>query len=338
MCMLIAAPASGESCSFRDVLALSATGGLLPERRQAYRGCMLFHPRTPGLATAIAAMVAALGALVLAAPQTTTAAQPLVDRAAAYVTEYARSLSSFVAEERYDQWLRTGGLAVRQPGANPMRPSAYEQRRHLVSDYALVKVGGPNGWVSFRDVLEVDGRPVEGHGDHLATLFLESPATAMRQAARIAGEGERFNLGNMSRAINMPTLALMALSDLHRDRFQFSVGDERRIEGVRARALDFAELYGPTLVRGAGGADLRATGTIWIEPESGTVLQSILRTNDGALDSQITVSYRLDKTLELWVPEKMEEIYRSSSERVEGEATYRDFRRFTVETGGAIRR
>jgi len=121
------------------------------------------------------------------------------------------------------------------------------------------------------------------------------------------------------------------LADLHRDRFQFKTGDERRIEGLRARALDYSEMSGPTLVRGAGGNDLPASGTIWIEPDTGTVLESVLRTDDGALNSEITVTYRLEKTLELWVPDKMEEVYKSAGEHAEGEATYANFRRFKVE-------
>jgi len=286
----------------------------------------------------VATFLAALGGLAVATPQRTTEAEPLVARAAAYVAEYARSLSSVVAEERYEQWLRTGGLAVRQPGASPMRPSVYERRRRLDGDYVLVKVDGPNGWVSFRDVLEVDGRPVEDHGERLATLFLQSPAAAMRQAPRVAAQSARFNLGDTPRTINMPTLALMVLSDLHRDRFQFRTGDERRIEGLHARALDYSEMGGPTLIRGAGGNDLPASGTIWIEPDTGTVLESVLRTGDGTLNSEITVTYRLEKTLELWVPEKMAEVYKSAGEHVEGEATYTNFRRFKMETSEAIKR
>jgi len=294
---------------------------------------MAFHSRASRPAAAVAALVAALGTLAPAAPQTTPAAQPLIDRASAYVADYARALSSVVAEERYDQWLRTGGLSVHQPGAGGMRPSAYEQRRRLTCDYALVRVDGPNGWVGFRDVLEVDGRPVENHGERLATLLLESPATALPQAERLTRAGVRFYLGEVPRDINVPTLALMALSELHRNRFAFTPGKERRVAGLRTREVEYRELYGPTLIRGAGGRDLPASGTLWIEPDTGTVLQSVLHTSDSQLDSTITVTYRLDKALELWVPEKMEEVYKSASERVEGEATYRNFRRFTVDTG-----
>lgn len=296
---------------------------------------MFPHPRTPWPVAAVAGMLVVLGTAAVAASQTAATVQPFVDRAAAFVAEYARSLSSVVAEERYDQSLRTGGLAVHQPGANPMRPSASDQRRRLLCDYVLVRVDGPNGWVGFRDVLEVDGKAVENHGERLATRFLGSPVTTatMSQAARITREGARFDLGDVPRTINMPTLALMVVSDLHRNRFEFTLGDERRIAGVRTKALDFHELYGPTLVRGAGGADLPVSGTLWIEPDTGTVLESVLRTSDSQLDSAITVTYRLDKALELWVPDKMQEVYKSSSERVEGEATYRDYRRFTVEIG-----
>ncbi len=297
-------------------------------------------PRThaPKSAPALLVVFVTLGGLATAAPQTTMQAEPLVARAAAYVAEYARSLSSVVAEERYDQWFRMGGLAVRQPGGGGMRPEVWERRRRLVSDYLLVKVDGVNGWVPFRDVLEVDGKPVKDREKRLTTLFLETPARAMAQAARIAEEGARFNLGNISRTINMPTLALMVLADMHRGRFQFTTGDVHRIAGLRARALDYSEVSGPTLIRGAGSNDLQASGTLWIEPDTGTVLRSVLRTDDGELDSAITVTYRLDKALELWLPEKMEEIYRSNSERVEGEATYSNFRRFKVETSEAIKR
>lgn len=292
---------------------------------------MPLHPRTPWSAAALAGLVTALGSLALAAPQTPTAAGPLVERAAAYVAEYARSLSSVVADERYDQWLRTGGLAVRQPGASPMRPSVYERRRRLDSDYVLVKVDGPNGWVPFRDVVEVDGRPVENHGERLATLALKPPTTFMNEAERLTRTSARFFLGDVPRAVNMPVLALMVVSDLHRSRFEFTPGDDRRVAGLRTQAVDYRELYGPTLVRGAGGSDLRASGTLWIEPDTGTVVRSVFRTADSALQTEITVSYRLDKAMELYVPEKMEEVYKTAGEHVEGEATYSNFRRFKVD-------
>ena len=270
------------------------------------------------------------------ATQTRPDAARLVARAAAYVADYGERLSSIVAEERYDQWMRIGGWVVRQPNAG-MRPNVYERRRRLVSDYLLVKVPGLDGWTPFRDVLEVDGKPVRDREQRLLNLFVDSPAHAMAQAARIAEEGTRFNLGNISRTINMPTLALLVLTDRHRTRFQFEAAGERQIAGVRTRALHYAEVSGPTMIHTSGDNDLAATGTFWIEPDTGTVLQSVLKTDDGTLESEITVTYRLEPRLELWVPGKMEERYRSAQEQIEGEATYGNFRRFKVETSEKIR-
>lgn len=290
---------------------------------------MIRGPRLGILSSLIVATVA-VGTPTPAA-QTLPDAARLVARAAAYVADYGEKLSSIVAEERYDQWIRVGGWVVRQPNAG-LRPDVYERRRRLVSDYLLVKVPGLEGWTPFRDVLEVDGKPVGDREQRLLDLFVKSPAHAIAQAARIAEEGTRFNLGNISRTINMPTLALLVLTDRHRGRFEFEVAGERRIEGVQTRALHYAEVSGPTMIHTSGDNDLAAAGTFWIEPDTGTVLQSVLRTDDGTLQSEITVTYRLEPKLELWVPGKMEERYRSLEEQIDGEATYRNFRRFKVET------
>ena len=291
---------------------------------------MRVTPAVPLLAATLAVAAAAL-APARAAPQDPPRA--LLDRAAAYVAAYAEQLSSVVAEERYDQ-----RVEIVVDGFARGRASAYDRHRRLVSDYLLVKVPRMEGWIPFRDVIEVDGQPVRDREDRLMTLFVESGGRAFDQAARIAEESSRYNIGNVRRTINVPTLALIFLLDGHRHRFTFTPGEERRIEGRTTRELLFTEWSRPTLIRTSGNNDLIAVGTFWIDPESGLVVQTRLQADDGTLRSEITVTYRADARLALWVPWRMREEYESGGERIQGTATYTNFRKFRVETDESIKR
>jgi hypothetical protein len=60
----------------------------------------------------------------------------------------------------------------------------------------------------FRDVFERDGKQVRDRQERLAALFLKgSSRSAFEQARAIMDEGARYNIGNVARNINMPTLA-----------------------------------------------------------------------------------------------------------------------------------
>lgn len=255
----------------------------------------------------------------------------LVSRTAVYLVEYEQSLASVVAEERYDQLVQyyagTYGGARVTASANQ-----WQRRRRLVSDFLLVKVPGMPGWQPFRDVLEVDGQAVRDRESRLMDLLVNAAPHAMDQAARIAEESARYNIGNVSRTINVPTLPLVFLGQLNRPRFDLSLEGERTIEDIETRGLAFRERQHPTLIRTTGDNDLDATGVLWVEPDTGRVIQTVIRTDDGTLQSEITVTYRPDARLGIWVPARMKEIYKSASERVEGTATYAKYRRFKIET------
>ena len=143
----------------------------------------------------------------IAQPVTTrppTSFGELLDRASRYVESFQRNFGSVVAEERYEQTLRRviGGntTSVQRGGGGPMETV-------LVSDFLLVQVPG-EGWLPFRDVFERDGKQVRDRQERLAALFLKgSSRSAFEQARAIMDEGARYNIGNVARNINMPTLA-----------------------------------------------------------------------------------------------------------------------------------
>jgi len=253
----------------------------------------------------------------------TGAVSVLLDRATAYVERFYRDFGSMVAEERYEQRMRP------IPGSNTRFALSGRDRTTLVSDFLLVEIPG-QGWVPFRDVFEHDGKPVPDRQTRLADLFLSGAQDAWEQGLAVINESARYNIGNVERNINVPTLALAFLMRGSRDRFEFEV------EGRDADAvvMTYEEKDRPTIVQNGQGGDLPVEGQFWLDEEDGTVLRTELRAIDTGAEAKIIVTYRYDPDVRSWVPARMEERYVRRRDRVEvlGEATYARFRRFQVET------
>jgi hypothetical protein len=85
----------------------------------------------------------------------------------------------------------------------------------------------------------------------------------------------------------------------------------------------------PTLIKTTRGRDLALTGLLWIDPFTGTVVKSELNAADPSVRCQVTVTFRRDEALDLWVPEKMEEYYKAYSglDDILTTATYTNVRR-----------
>ena len=135
----------------------------------------------------------------------------VLDRMTEYVRTFVRDFANVVAEERYVQT------------ASPNNPGPGPRKRELLSDFLLAKGQAANDWYQFRDVREVDGKPVADRERRLTELFLEPWDEVIRQAARIHNDGARFNLFNIG-SINYPLLAIALVQPHYRDRFEFSVG------------------------------------------------------------------------------------------------------------------
>jgi hypothetical protein len=143
-------------------------------------------------------------------------------------------------------------------------------------------------------------------------------------------EGARYNIGNIDRNINVPTLPLPFLTALFRHRFAFTLG-KHDDEGV---VLSFREIGRPTFISTTGERDLPVEGRYWVDPDTGVIHRTELRAVDTSVEAHINVTYQLDAGTKLWVPARMEERYRRArdSSEVRGVATYSRFRRFQVST------
>ena len=175
-------------------------------------------------------MFVALGVWPGTAASQSADAKGVLDRTTEYVRTFVRGFANVVAEERYVQT------------ANPNNPGPGPRRRVLLSDFLLVKGQDANDWYQFRDVREVDGRPVSDRDRRLTELFLQPWDTAISQAARIGRDGARYNLVNVG-AINFPLLALALFQPHYRDRLEFSIGRLER-DGGRELRVDFVSRAG----------------------------------------------------------------------------------------------
>ena len=285
---------------------------------------------SPATAPAIA-LCAAL--LVTAQPTAQKTAPPRLDavleRAAAYVARFARNFSNVVAEERYLQ--QSSG---RRTAAGSGRGSAIvlggDERRELVSDFLLVKLAGNDTWVQFRDVFELNGRPVREREERLAKILLQSTAAAMEQAQQILDESTRYNLGDITRTINMPLIALYFFDARQQPRFRFTLGKEDASIEPGIWVVEYDERVRPTFVHTPDGRELFTSGRAWVEASSGLIVQTEIVLQVSGLRASVTTSFKPDERFGFDVPAEMNEDYRLNRLRITGRATYGRFRRFDV--------
>ena len=269
--------------------------------------------------------------------------ESVLARAAAYVEEFRQQLSGIAAEETYVQ--------EEIPGS----------RRETRSELLLVRSGVFPRWLQFRDTFEVDGAPVRDRADRLTALFAQDAGSAREQALRIAAESTRYNLGDVVRTINVPLMPLVILEPDVQKRFRFSRGADREAPAgmpddaaaghfrvsTEVWVVRFEERERPTIVRDAiNHRDVPTKGRFWLDPASGRVLMSEMRSEHPGVLAEITVSYQSEPLVGLFVPIAMRETYtnmrrgfrgtRGPWRRIEATATYGRFRQFQVQTDERI--
>ena len=288
-------------------------------------------------------------ALLITAVQSPLTAQDVpfgevLGRTVQWVLDYQQQLAGVVSEETYVQTWEG-------------RTSRGRETRTLKSDVLLTRPPGATRYLLFRDVFEVDGRQVRDRDERLLDLFLQPSAVASRQVMRILDESARYNIGDISRNVNTPTLALIFLDPQYRDRFRFErTGDltpatvrdgatrdddeVRRLftPGGGVWAIAYQETAADTMLGTGNGDSLRAGGRFWVEPATGRVVMTELELRADTVTATVDVRYALEPALDLMVPVAMRERYdaRRKDSTVEGTAFYSRVRRFQVSSTEAI--
>ena len=266
------------------------------------------------------------------APANASAGSPdeIMRRVGAYVEQYGGQASLLVSVEHYIQAVTRA--AIVGSGRRLGMSQASTQERRLVSEFVLVpNASASGGWLGYRDVIEMDGKPIADRHDRLQALF-QSGAPDLAAARQIADESARYNIGPVSRNFNVPTTTLFFFHAGNLNRFSFHRKGRERIESVETVEIEFAEERTPTLIMNSAGKDVPTSGTLWVDPRDGAVVRTRLGFrgfDTSGTRALIEVSYQLDKALGMWVPSRMTERYSGGTEETATTlAVYRDFKRF----------
>ena len=252
----------------------------------------------------------------------------LLFRANESVIDYEQRFSNAVAEENYTQRIiRTDGSIVGE--------------RQLRSDILLILLPGADSWLGFRDVFEVNGRPVRDRDLRLQALFVDEVRLAVDQALEISQESARYNIGQVKRTVNLPTIALSFLHPLNQHRFAFEKIGELSIDNRHTWAIRYHERVQPTVVQTQSG-DLFARGTLWLDVQNGKALRTHLVLGDAMSDVRTTikVNYWHNEDIGTLVPAVMDELYENPKDanatRIKATAVYSNFRKFDVSTDVSV--
>jgi hypothetical protein len=252
-----------------------------------------------------------------------------------YVMNYEQQFALLVSEEHYVQELQRppnpgDNLSRANPGGG-MRAGGAMNVQNIKSDFILVQLGmDGEGWMPFRDAFEVKGKKLRDRDDRLLKLFLDNDKNAFDKAARFNEASTKLHLGNVARTINIPTLGMMLLHPRVNERFEFTDGGEETIAGRVVRKAVYREAARPTLIKTTRGRDLALTGSIWIDPFTGAVVKTEMNAADPAVRCQVSVTFRKDDGVEMWVPDKMVEYYKASLavDDILATATYTNVRKY----------
>ena len=250
-------------------------------------------------------LLAVLPALSPAAaqPERTSLAR---ERVAAYVQRFIDDLTNVVAEERYVQEFRRAA-----------------DRRRLRSDFLLVKYPGEERrYQTFRDVLEVDGRPVRDQQARITQLFLEPFASAMKRAEEIEIASFRQSL-RRGRLVD-PLQAIAYLQAFYQPQFEFSLASADRARG------DVIELSFTQIVP-AGQSLIPLRGKALVVEQTGRVIRTELTAGSGSNVRVTTTEFGFNAALGIAVPVRLrDEMPVSGPDEFIGSAEYTNFRRFQV--------
>ncbi len=278
----------------------------------------------------------AAGLTLIAAPQDTTNVAALVSLASGWVARFEMGLSSVLFHEQYRQSATTEGVSM-YATTRPFEPGAPRRegnrgQRITEANIFLLKPANASKFVVYRDVYEVWSNPLTDHTDRLRALLEEGTASAIEQAKKLTDASARLNVGEITRNINIPTIAHEFLKPENLRNLRVRAAGTQVVDGRTLTVIEFQEIGRPTLVRGDHDMDLPAAGRYWIDPASGAVPRALVEFTLGRYTGRLEVELAIDQELKVWVPVKMLEVWHAGSRRVNGLAHYDRFQRLAVAT------
>lgn len=281
----------------------------------------------------IAVAVSLVSSLLAASPPVRLSAQEpamadVLARAAQYVTAFADPSRLIVGEESYKHtfirlMVNTAGGVERLPQGD----HEWTAEMMIAATPQDEKAGFP--WMEFRDIVMLDRKPARDGGSRLGMLATQPWNTAGPEAMKITRATAGTQFGRLDRAVLLPRLACLFLHAANQPRFTFRKSGERKIEGVTTWEIRYQEKGSPTIVASTTGQAAPSTGSLWVDPATGQVLQSTLRNGDSsALFDEMTVKYAREQAIGLWLPVSLvnKTVDVEEEKEVEGKGTFKNWR------------
>ena len=202
--------------------------------------------------------------------------------------------------------------------------------RRVTSDLLLVRYpGSQRDLLAYRDVIQVNGKPIPGRDQRLIDLFITPPGGLRERAQQIMGESD----AHVPSVFN-PMFALAFLQSAYQSQFELTVNDAGPTWPREVKAVTFVEVRRPTVLRRGplNNIDVPTRGTAWIEEGTGRVLQAELEIGTGRSAPSMVTKFQLDERLQVTVPVEMR------TQNPDGLAVYSNFRRFGVETDSRLQK
>lgn len=229
-------------------------------------------------------------------------APPTLDQvlktAASYQSSNDSALSNFVAIEQYDQ---------RSTLKATDKSAAETNQRHITSVILMIRDG--NVWFPSRCAGSSNG--------------VGSEKPDYRYLQTVAALGPRPDARAFRRTLNLPTVPLSVLRDPVARTFSAKKLGEELVNGQRAWKVLFERK----------AADRESTAvTLWIQPDTGQVLQSSVdvvaigltgpAVFDGRFHTRLTALYGFNERFGVMLPVSMQEELDDASQFIEGRAEY----------------
>ena len=206
-------------------------------------------------------------------PDEPLTAYTLVEATARAAAIFARSAPGIVARERLEQRGRRGFVQVleqqakKQDGNVTVKLPPQFRTHVVISDYALAQIGKTHAIHEIRSILTIDGRTI-------------SPADEARHALAIGVQSEddelkhrlleNFERNRLEGAVTDFGQLILLFTAAARPHYTFTMGHERRLNGVPMIALEYAQISGATglTVFHEHTMNVRSThGEIWLRTE-----------------------------------------------------------------------
>jgi hypothetical protein len=273
-----------------------------------------------GLPVLLAVLTAGPGVLAGAPPQATPRLDDIVAALHHYVHDYEDKLTLIVADESYLQ--TSYYLGSRRPIGST---------RQTQSEVFFAFTPTSKQWLAVRDVESVDGQAVSNRPD-VGSMLASGPAIDV--ASTLKTYNSRYNVGNIYRNFNEPTLSLELFDPANHEDLAFELKRLDAGSGVSLATLGFRELGAPTLIFDRDQHPIQSSGEVTVETATGRVRKIVLKAPSDDVISELETTYGHDAKLDLWLPVAFVEHYTANADQeIVCRASYTNFRRFEVRGG-----